>query len=104
MIISHHKTKVNILRRKTQNSRAVFFQKDLSETLSFLQKNGNKILVFIPCVWYTDFNIVRFLTYYGAVIILADDAFWIVNITVTNEQADELNDKIFQWASGITLK
>lgn len=28
-----------------------------------------------------------FLTYYGAVIILADDAFWIVNITVTNEQA-----------------
>lgn len=45
-----------------------------------------------------------FLTYYGAVIILADDAFWIVNITVMNEQADELNDEIFQWASSITLK
>lgn len=28
-----------------------------------------------------------FLTYYGAVIILADDAFWIVNITAMNEQA-----------------
>ena len=45
-----------------------------------------------------------FLTYYGAVIILADNAFWIVNITVMNEQADELNDEIFQWASSITLK
>lgn len=37
-------------------------------------------------------------------IIKDEDAFWIVNITVMNEQADELNDEIFQWASSITLK
>ncbi len=37
-------------------------------------------------------------------IVKGEDAFWIVNITVMNEQADELNDEIFQWASSITLK
>jgi hypothetical protein len=55
VIISHHKTKVNILRRKKQNSRAVFFQKDLSETLSFFAKTigttGCPLYIYIN---YTD--------------------------------------------------
>ena len=37
-------------------------------------------------------------------VLKGEDAFWILNITVMNEDAEELNDKIFQWASGFTLQ